>query len=169
MIGNSEQENMEDALQQMSSLIGQILAQFQKKPDVESPPTSTSFWYQPTIQLREGHLIVDGLIIPLLSRPKTLSLIEAFLTKPNLSLSRHEIIQQVYHHPRPEDLSPRLFFSCNQNILKLISRSRRLLEQATNCNLQNSWVEWFVHNESTKEWLLYRVHGQPSSGPISIS
>lgn len=117
-------------------------------------------WLQPKIQLCDGNLHVNDLIIPLRSRPKTLALIEAFMSRPGLRLSKQEIIQLVYQSDgQAGEISPRLQFSYYQSMLKLISRSRSLLDQAINQSLSDRWIEWFVHDDLNKQWILYRING----------
>jgi len=152
---------VEHILHHVNSMIGNLISELQIA--AESAPKSSASqgtWYQPKICLQGSHLIINELVIPLATRPKTLVLIEAFLSNSSRKLTRQEILKIVYqNHRSDDDISSRLYFSCYQNMLKLISRSRRLLDQAVNRNMEDNWIEWFVHDKASKQWALYQVHG----------
>jgi hypothetical protein len=118
----------------------------------------TGSWLNPRIELIGTHLHVNKLVIPLRSRPKTLKLIEAFIQHKDGALSRQDLIQHVYGTQVDSgDLSPRLTFSLYQNALKLISRSRSLLNEAMSQQGRTPWIDWFVYDDSCRRWHFYKL------------
>ena len=73
--------------------------------------------------------MVGDILIPLVSRKVTLRLISEFLNSENLFASRVELIEKVYgknYHKSSERMQRAL----DKNIMKLLSRTRSLLERS---------------------------------------
>lgn len=112
----------------------------------------------PDIRLVENSLWVNRIMLPLASRQKTLTLVQAFFRSETLTLSKAEIVSAVYgtdeHH------SARYMEAQEINLTKLLSRTRSFLEEALEHMLQPSPIDWLVFDIKTRKYRLYQVRAE---------
>ena len=68
-------------------------------------------------------------------------------------LSRDALIKMIYC-PNKESVSERQMACYNHNMVKLISRARKIAKE--NFSDANFFIDWFPHIAQSKKWLLYR-------------
>ena len=98
-------------------------------------------------------LRIEGVAIPLQSRPLTCRLLHVFFQSHDTSLTRLEILQRVYG--LSEEASSRKRHSTIVSLNKLICRTRRFIEQSLEgspCSLRYSWLTF---DQKTNRWQLY--------------
>lgn len=113
----------------------------------------------PDIRLVDGNLSINDRLIFLKTRPMTLKLIKAFLSFDNLEANREQLIKFIYGEENStftSDLSGRLSLSLSQNLLKLLSRSRLILNESCEGLYTNKKIEWFPFSSEDKNWKLCR-------------
>lgn len=110
----------------------------------------------PTIRMDCRGIICNGRLIPVARRPLARKLFAAFLMDPIRPLAREELVERVYGLTPAQQCSERCRTSAEQNLIKLISRTRNTADAATNSR-ENRWIEWFVYNADLAEWNLYRL------------
>ena len=106
------------------------------------------------IQLLGENLMVGDILIPLVSRKVTLRLISEFLNSENLFASRVELIEKVYgknYHKSSERMQRAL----DKNIMKLLSRTRSLLERSLEESYYKS-IRWILYDEKKHGWFFYK-------------
>ena len=81
------------------------------------------------VKLLGENLMVGDILIPLVSRKVTLKLISEFINSENQFASRIELIERVYERDY-RNSSERLQRALDKNIMKLLSRTRSLLERS---------------------------------------
>lgn len=107
------------------------------------------------VQLRSTNLFIGPYIVPLYGRKRMLSLVQ-FLIQQDGPAQRIKIRKTIYKHDNEQDLSFRLRDSLDCSLSKLISRSRRFLQQALKDTPWGTSIEWFYYHEDQKSWSLCR-------------
>ena len=97
------------------------------------------------IKLLGENLMVGEILIPLVSRKVTLRLISEFLISENYFASRIELIEKVYGKNYRES-SERMQRALDKNIMKLLSRTRSLLERSLEAS-SYSTIRWILYDE----------------------
>ncbi len=106
------------------------------------------------IQLLGENLMVGDILIPLVSRKVTLRLISEFLNSENLFASRVELIEKVYGKDY-KNSSERMQRALDKNIMKLLSRTRSLLERSLEESYYKS-IRWILYDEKKNGWFFYK-------------
>jgi hypothetical protein len=109
----------------------------------------------PDIKLVEKMLWVNRILVPLASRQKTLTLIQAFFRSPSMTLSKAEIASAVYGIQK--DASPRYIEAQEINLTKLLSRTRSFLEESLAHTYQAPPLDWLVFDIKTRRYRLYKI------------
>lgn len=107
------------------------------------------------VEIAGDGLQVGSVVIPLNNRPMTKKLVRAFLSKSEQFLTRAEMVSFVYDVDL-ETLSPRMRQSLQQNLIKLLSRSRSFLENACRIGNLDDHLRWFVFDIHLQKWQLYQ-------------
>ena len=82
------------------------------------------------------------------------SLFETFLSKYRSRIGREELVSFIYN--RDIDVSSRRRLMCDyHNIVKLVSRARKLAKYKLDCPENPSW-DWFPYDSTSEEWTLMR-------------
>jgi hypothetical protein len=116
-----------------------------------APPSGTD----PDVRLVEKSLWINRIMIPLASREKTLSLIQAFFEKENMALTKAEIVEAVYGPQRNH--SQRFIEAQDGNLTKLLSRTRTFLDKSLAHTYHQRPLDWLVFDIRTRKYLLYKV------------
>jgi hypothetical protein len=119
------------------------------------PPTADS---APEVRLVENMLWINRVLVPLASRHKTLTLIQAFFRSPTLTLSKAEIASAVYGIQK--DASPRYIEAQEINLTKLLSRTRTFLEESLAHTHQARPLDWLVFDIKTRRYRLYKIRAE---------
>ena len=98
--------------------------------------------------------MVGEILIPLVSRKVTLRLISEFLISENYFASRIELIEKVYGKNYRES-SERMQRALDKNIMKLLSRTRSLLERSLEAS-SYSTIRWILYDEKKNGWYFYK-------------
>ena len=106
------------------------------------------------IKLLGENLMVGEILIPLVSRKVTLRLISEFLISENYFASRIELIEKVYGKNYRES-SERMQRALDKNIMKLLSRTRSLLERSLEAS-SYSTIRWILYDEKKNGWYFYK-------------
>ncbi len=106
------------------------------------------------IKLLGENLMVGDILIPLVSRKVTLRLISEFLNTENLFASRIELIEKVYGKDYKKS-SERMQRALDKNIMKLLSRTRSLLERSLEESYYKS-IRWILYDEKKNGWFFYK-------------
>lgn len=108
----------------------------------------------------EGHFIrllgeqvwYKGKCVSLSHRPKILELVRIFFNAPTKPRSLHEILQEICHHQKLNELSERYQKSLKAKVLKNIQRCRNILNESfLSLNVHSKWLR---HDRKSKTWLL---------------
>ncbi len=116
---------------------------------------TTRLAVKPKIILENDILKYGNLMIPLYSRPMTVQLIRPFFETTDHFLSKEKILKKVYNYD--QNSSYRIRQSHHQNLLKLISRSRKFLEEACQTANQGKNIEWFPFDKKQNCYRLYEI------------
>lgn len=108
----------------------------------------------PLVKLVGTHLFFEGQKVDFGRQNLMVKLFRSFLEQPQCRVSRLELIRQIYGH---ENLSinNRRVLSDFHNIVKLISRARKICEQNFVKGHERSWV-WFDYDPFACEWVLIK-------------
>lgn len=109
----------------------------------------------PEIRLVEKMLWINRILVPLASRQKTLTLIQAFFRSSTLTLTKAEIASAVYGIQK--DASPRYIEAQGINLTKLLSRTRSFLEESLAHTYQAPPLDWIVFDIKTRRYRLYKI------------
>ncbi len=109
----------------------------------------------PEIKLIDKSLWINRIMIPLASRQKTLTLIQAFFRSETQTLSKAEIVSAVYGIQ--EYSSARYIEAQEINLTKLLSRTRTFLEESLAHAHQPFPLDWLVFELKTRKYRLYKI------------
>jgi len=93
--------------------------------------------------------------------PLMLNLITALISSPRFSMGRSDLFERVYGRRLSTYTSERLRIAMQHNLVKLISRTRQLLETRLTSPELLGHVRWFHHDNVAGEWTL--VEAVPDS------
>jgi hypothetical protein len=111
----------------------------------------------PQISFRGTKVFCNGEMADLARRPLCLRLFRAFAASANRTLSKRQLIDFIYEELAPFEKSRRYLESVNQNLTKLISRSRVIAEKKFFNNECTNWIEWFVYDPDIQRWHFYML------------
>ena len=108
------------------------------------------------IEIQDKVVLLNNSRLPLMNKDKIFKIFNSFYQSTNYKLDRDTLIEYIYDQSNVLLMSERKKNCLNHNIVKLISRARRLAEQHLSTNdIVN--VEWFPYDSSTKTWRFFRV------------
>ena len=91
--------------------------------------------------------------LPLQKKNMINRLLASFLAAPRQQLTRNALIQELYEMEEERTMSRRQKESMEHNIVKLLSRTRKLIESAFH---PDPYLEWLPYDAKNKTWKLYR-------------
>lgn len=150
-----QNEKLDHLVREISGLISEL--------ESEVNILSTGKFPDKKIYIRcvDDNLIINGKIYSLVHKPLTRKLLQAFLSSDSLSLTKQELIQQVYLDESSLGpsfpVSARFAESLYQNSLKLLSRARVSFSKVFTSDFFGFDVDWFVYDSKRQTWKLYRV------------
>jgi len=106
----------------------------------------------PHIKVVGRNVYCGDLLIPTDRKPLTLDLFMAFIEQP-VGLSTLSLMRRIYCSEYSSDMSRQYKNTLKHNVIKLISRSRNLADEAC-YNSSYEGIEWFSFNKYTSEWSL---------------
>ena len=92
----------------------------------------------------------------LLGQEKIYKLFSFFYSSPDQTLNRKDLLEKIYLFDEKREVSLRQKNSLNHNIVKLISRARKLASTKFK-DINNMSIEWFPYDKNEKQWCLYRL------------
>ncbi len=113
----------------------------------------------PLLHLERGYLRVGAEILSLEGKQLVQRLIHLFLDAPFQRMYRRDLITHLYNPHPLTTLSWRQRECYQHNTVKLISRTRKLLQSAFPLGTQ--W-EWLPYDASSQTWSLYRLRFCPA-------
>jgi hypothetical protein len=113
--------------------------------------------FEPKIVLEESNIRIDNIIISTVHKPLTKKLFEVFLSAPENKQTKLDLMQRIYNESEYSDRSERYRIAMQQNLVKLISRARKLVHESTAQDPNLSHLEWFWFDASLEAWRLYKV------------
>lgn len=97
----------------------------------------------------------NGQAIRLKKRKKIYRLFKVLKESPDHKSDKVSLIKTIYNTPDFQHMSYRQQSCYEHNIVKLISRARKIANQALR-NPDHQNLYWFPYDSSTKTWTLYR-------------
>lgn len=111
------------------------------------------------IAIKEKHLSIGTAKLSLVEKERARLLFEAIMKKPDLSITKFEILENVFGLSKNAYLqkSPLFKRSIGHNVIKLLSRCRIICEDlAKNQNLEE--IDFFYHCKKRNRWSLAVKH-----------
>lgn len=127
---------------------------------------SFNFCSEPDVRFLGSSLCVNGVFIPLASRPLTLKLIATFFKDWERQADRDTILREVYDYKGRDQGSERMSQSYDCNLNKLISRTRKLLEEALAPMGWGSNINWLAFDAKAKLWKLWELRSEDELTPF---
>ncbi|MGE0174434.1 MAG: hypothetical protein AB7T49_16685 [Oligoflexales bacterium] len=106
------------------------------------------------IIVEETRIRVDQIVINTSNKPLTKKLFEVFLATPDGKQTKSDLIQKIYHENDYNDRSERYKIALQQNLVKLISRARKLMSDVSSVHSPLKNVEWFAFDPTEEAWTL---------------
>ena len=153
-ISNQDLRTLKSLFRNLDSKIDEILSDDSKIVSNIVPSLAELTDKKVDIKLLGDNLLVEDILIPLVSRKITLRLIKIFVSELDSNFTRKELINRVYSK-NYDDLSERMKRALDKNIMKLLSRTRSLLENSL-AESQYSSIRWIVYDEELKGWNFYK-------------
>ena len=128
----------------------------ENKNEISKVVTETFNYSNPDFEIKilGENLLVGEVLIALTTRKVTLRLIKSLVDSDGETLSRKELVELVYDVDYSK-LSNRMRMALDKNIMKLISRTRTLLESSLAGSSYAS-INWLVYSEKQKGWYFYK-------------
>ncbi len=139
---------------------------FHLAPSLGSDFPFEDFSLQVDVRFLGSSLCVNGVLIPLASRPLTLKLIAAFFKDWDRQVDRDTILREVYGYKGRDLGSERMNQSYDTSLNKLISRTRKLLDEALAPMGWGANFEWLVFDPKTKLWKLWDLRPDDELEPF---
>lgn len=120
---------------------------------------------QADIYLKSGILVCGDRFLDLRNRPRAQKLFEAFLARPGQSMSKDQVVEEVYEMSYAGSRSKRFSEALRHNAIKLVSRCRAMAELSFNGEGRR-WIDWFVYDPRLQSWKLTKLrikHDQMNS------
>jgi len=136
----------------MSEVVHEIMGQVQTQLD-QFPLASEADHNPSKIKLVGQNLSIDRIMIPLNTRPRTYSLLQAFFDSQTMMLEKGEILEAVYGPHK--DKSERFMEAQDKSLTKLLSRTRHYLEVSLSHSYHCREIDWLVFDIKTKKYQLY--------------
>ena len=114
------------------------------------PPGKT---LSPRLSLDGHKLCCNGLTVDLTRRPLMRKLFQLFCESPSGLVRREQVERHVYGVSEADPVSDRMRECMQQNVIKLISRARSLLE----AHFKAEGVEWICIDHEAGGWRLAKV------------
>jgi hypothetical protein len=111
------------------------------------------------MKVTEKEFYINKISLDLNNKKKILTIYRLFCNHPNQKLSRDDLIQKIYNISDYDTLSRRQKSCLNHNIVKLISRSRKLAAKRFS-NILPFKIEWFPYNSEEKSWKLIKINNE---------
>lgn len=108
------------------------------------------------ITMKESVMSFNDTKLDLTRRHQVRKIFEIFVNQKNENIPHLNIIKKVYSE-RHEYQSNRLQDCNRHNIVKLISRARKLAERTFSDNFFPNKLEWFPYDPDTRTWRLYSI------------
>jgi hypothetical protein len=109
----------------------------------------------PNVKLIEKNLWVNSIMIPLLTRDRTLDLVQAFFCSEGPGLKKEEIMMAVYGAEQRD--SHRYRESLDTRLTKLLSRTRKFLSESLEAAHLPFHLDWLVYDLKTRSYYLYKI------------
>jgi hypothetical protein len=110
----------------------------------------------PKIAVVHERVVCNDQAMDLRGKPTVLKLFAVFQELGGGPIGRKELLAEVYGIDDVNDRSDRFVHASLGNLVKMISRGRRLA-QAYLSGGENQGIEWFVYDSSHKTWSFYRL------------
>lgn len=137
---------LEEFTKYAESIRGQLTSNLDVRPN--SLPSSPSIWYS------TFHVHCGGNKVSMAEKPLLFKLFKIFIDSPGHSLSRDQLLAQIYPVMKNPDVSKRLKDTHAHNLVKLLGRARQIAEKNL-CGDAN--CRWFVHDLRTGNWALREI------------
>lgn len=108
----------------------------------------------PKVVLEGSFLTFEGKKVDLGKQILMIKLFKAFINNENCRVSRINLISQIYGHTDFSNQNRKLLCDFH-NIVKLISRARKLCESSLFDGQNPKWV-WFDYDPFASEWVLVK-------------
>jgi hypothetical protein len=113
-------------------------------------------------------IVVDGQRIfcgdkclDLTKKVKMLALFKVFVTAPNYRLSKEKLVEKIYLRAIDHQPSMRQQICLEHNIVKLLSRARKIAQSALIFSHQKHMsLDWFVYDPYEKAYQLFRLRNK---------
>jgi hypothetical protein len=92
-------------------------------------------------------------------RPTMQKLIEVFLRSPNITVTRDDLVKEIYGWQGIEGRSLRYLNSLSHNAVKMVSRARIVMKK-TFSGEGKEYIDWFPYDAQRKEWQLFRMKSE---------
>jgi hypothetical protein len=108
----------------------------------------------PKVLITGSMLSFEGMSIDLGKQALMIKLFKAFIDNGDSRVSRLDLIRKIYGHTDFEGSSRQLLCDFH-NIVKLISRARKICETSLYDGINRHWM-WFDYDPFTSEWVLVK-------------
>ena len=109
------------------------------------------------ITLKESVVRFNNKDLDLTKRNQVLKIFEVFVNHQNSNLTRGILIKKVYNE-KHESQSHRLQSCHKHNLVKLISRARRLAIKTFVEDFSPNKLQWFPYDSASQTWRLYSIN-----------
>ncbi len=114
------------------------------------------------LSLKNNVVHCDKYKLDLSKKKKLVKIFEVFLSRGKGSISIITLIRQIYDESFDEK-SLRQKNCYSHNVVKLISRARKLLKKTLSDDVRFDQLHWFPYDPSSKTWRLYVTQDEPYS------
>lgn len=140
--------HLEAELDQPERLSCHTLQESLRLPDLDK--------IKPDIRIEGRTILCDGRKLDLSNREKIFDLFEVFIKSSICFVTRAELLDLLYFTNNVAQHSSRLQSSYNNNLIKLLSRSR--IAAVTHFGAKRTiGLEWFVYDSERDGWYFYRI------------
>lgn len=112
------------------------------------------------ISLKESTVCFNDKNLDLSKQKKVRKIFEIFLHNDANRLTRKSLVKQVYSN-NLEEISERQKVCHQHNVVKLISRARKLAARYLEDSVKRDF-HWFPYDPCTQTWRLYSIRDDPS-------
>ncbi len=110
----------------------------------------------------DGHRVYCGeKCLDLTKKVKMLALFKVFVSAPNYRLSKEKLVEKIYLRSIDHQPSLRQQICLEHNIVKLLSRARKIAQNAlTFPHQKHMSLDWFVYDPYEKAYQLFRLRNK---------